>query len=427
LFVIEVLQCTRIIAVMEMELLEEPLIEDLPAVQRTLRIALVTETYPPEVNGVAMSVSRLVQGLHARNHALQLIRPRQGKTQQPRDSERLNEVLTHGWPIPLYPTLRIGVPSKRTLVRHWSLWRPDVVHIATEGPLGWSALQAARHLSVPVTSDFRTNFHAYGQHYRVGWLARPIMSYLRMFHNHAHCTMAPTDALRDKLNEAGFERLVVVGRGVDVELFDPSKRSATLREQWGARDGDLVALCVSRLAPEKNLRLVVAGFEAMRTQCPGAKLVFVGEGPQREALQQLCPEAHFAGQRSGEDLAAHYASADVFLFPSLTETFGNVTTEALASGVPVVAFDCAAAAQLIASGHNGVLVRGEDDAAYIQAVVEATAQPERLRQWRQAARESVRHLDWREVVERFESILMSAIDDNALNAATRAAWRRQVA
>ena len=177
-------------------------VDSLPPLRRSRRIALVTETYPPEVNGVAMSVARIVDGLHRRQHEIQLVRPRQGGSMpQPAasDDERFEEVLTAGWPIPAYPELRMGAPSKRALVRLWSVQRPDVVHIATEGPLGWSALQAALHLKLPVTSDFRTNFHTYGRHYRIGWLARPISAYLRKFHNRAHATMVPTDALRAQL------------------------------------------------------------------------------------------------------------------------------------------------------------------------------------------------------------------------------------
>ena len=171
-------------------------IDNYPAAQRSLRIAFVTETYPPEVNGVAMTMARVVGGLHRRNHDVQLVRPRQDSRDEADRSVRFHEVLMRGLPIPRYPNLRMGAPSKRALVQLWSLRRPDVVHIATEGPLGWSALQAARHLKLPVSTDFRTNFHAYSRHYGIGWLHKPIMAYLRKFHNRAASTMVPTEALR---------------------------------------------------------------------------------------------------------------------------------------------------------------------------------------------------------------------------------------
>jgi glycosyltransferase involved in cell wall biosynthesis len=392
------------------EAIDDLLIEDLPASRRCLRVAVVTETYPPEVNGVAMSMARVVAGLHARDHDVQLIRPRQSQAHAAQAGARFDEVLTAGWPIPLYPSMRLGVPSKRAIVRLWSLRRPDVVHIATEGPLGWSALHAARHLDLPVTTDYRTNFHAYGRHYKVGWLAGPIMGYLRKFHNRAQCTMVPTEALRAELAARGFERLTVVSRGVDTQLFDPRRRSAALRREWGAADDDLVVVCVGRLAPEKNLGVVLAAFEALRDALPGTRLVLVGEGPQRAELQARCPRAIFAGARRGEDLAAHFASADLFLFPSLTETFGNVTTEAMASGLPVVAFDSAAAGQLIRSGHNGMLVAGDKPIDFVRAALLAAGDDVRRSAWGAAARATVQSLDWSDVVARFESVLVRAIE-----------------
>ena len=391
--------------------LDDIVVDSLPAVRRSRRIAVVTETYPPEVNGVAMSLARLVAGLHACGHDLQLIRPRQPVAQPPESHSRFEEFLTRGWQIPRYPDLRMGVPSKRALVQLWSLRRPDVVHVATEGPLGWSALQAALHLKLPVTSDFRTNFHAYGQHYKVGWLAKPIMAYLRKFHNRADCTMVPTEALRAQLSAQGFERITVVSRGVDTRLFDPQRRSEALRQRWGATTPESpVLICVGRLAPEKNLAAVLDAYQAVRDANPEARLVLVGDGPMRAELRARCPDAIFAGQRHGEDLAAHYASADLFLFPSLTETFGNVVVEAMASGLPVVAFDRAAAGQLIRSGRNGVLVDGEDGAAFTRAALALLGDPQRCVAMGAAARESVRGFGWEDVVRRFESVLMQAID-----------------
>jgi glycosyltransferase involved in cell wall biosynthesis len=426
--VIEPLQSARNMAGMLHPLLDELLIDDLPAKLRSRRIAVVTETYPPEVNGVAMSVARVVQGLHERNHQVQLVRPRQHHAHLPQNAERLDEVLTQGWPIPLYPSLRVGAPSKQILVRLWSLQRPDVVHIATEGPLGWSALHAALHLKLPVTSDFRTNFHVYGQHYRIGWLAKPIMGYLQKFHNRAHSTMVPTEALRAELAQRGFERLTVVSRGVDTELFHPCKRNAALRAQWGAGPDDVVLICVGRLAPEKNLPAVITAYEALRQSQPSAKLVLVGDGPQRAKLQARCPQALFAGQRSGDDLAAHYASADLFAFASLTETFGNVTLEALASGLPVVAFDCAAAGQCVRSGINGLLVPGQQEMDFVHATLAAAGRDAATRrQWASAARAAAQDRDWGEIVARFEAVLDQAIDGAACTPAHRAAWRSQLA
>jgi glycosyltransferase involved in cell wall biosynthesis len=284
-----------------------------------------------------------------------------------------------------------------------------VVHIATEGALGWSALQAALHLRLPVCSDFRTNFHAYSSHYGLGWLRKPIKAYLRKFHNLCASTMVPTEALRRELQAEGFRNLMVVTRGVDTQLFHPRRRSATLRESWGVAPDTLVAAYVGRLAQEKNLGVLMAAFEALQQDRPGARLLVVGDGPQRAELQARCPGALFAGQRHGEDLAAHYASADMFLFPSLTETFGNVTTEAMASGLPVVAFDHAAAAQLIRSGHNGMLASVEDATSFVAAARAMASNTGARQRMGRAALTTAEALDWDSVIARFEGVLTQVI------------------
>lgn len=385
------------------------IVDHFPAASRSLRVACVTETYPPEVNGVSLTLARLVEGLQARNHDVQLLRPRQTRAQAAGQGDRFHEVLLRGMPIPRYPSLRMGMPSKRALVKLWTLNRPDVVHIATEGPLGWSALQAALHLKLPVCSDFRTNFHTYTQHYGVGWLRKPILGYLRKFHNRTLCTMVPTDALRRELAAEGFHRLEVVTRGVDTRQFDPARRSAALRGSWGVDEDTLVVACVGRLAREKNLELLLQAFRAIERRVPTARLLLVGSGPMEEELRSASPGAIFAGQRHGEDLAAHYASADLFLFPSLTETFGNVTTEAMASGLPVVAFDYAAAAQLIADGEQGVRVPLGDSRAFVEAAVALAFDPERRHRLAHAARQRALQLDWTAIVRRFETVLTASI------------------
>ena len=388
---------------------------DLPtAPARTLRIACVTETYPPEVNGVAVTIARLVEGLHARGHDLQLVRPRQrSDAGAPAPRERFDEVLVRGVPIPRYAGLRMGLPCRRTLVKLWKTRRPDLVHIATEGPLGRSALQAARALRLPTCSDFRTNFHAYSAHYGIGWLERPIMGYLRRFHNATGCTMVPTAALHRELEAEGFRNVTVVARGVDTKRFDPARRDESLRAQWGVRPDQLVVGYIGRLAPEKNLAVLLRAFDAVRAADPRAKLVFVGDGPMRAELQARCPDAHFAGQRTGDDLAAHYASADLFLFPSVTETFGNVTTEAMSSGLAVVAFDYAAAARFIRSEVDGVLVPFGDADAFVAAAARTASDLARCRTMGAHARVTARALDWEGVVAQFEGVIASVLREAA--------------
>jgi len=387
---------------------------------RPLRIAFVTETYPPEVNGVAMTLAALVRRLQVRHHQIELIRPRQDHEKvdqqlQSTDgsvaldgSPAIREVLVRGMRIPRYTQLRMGLPAKGVLLRAWLTQRPDVVHIATEGPLCWSALQAARALKLPVSTDFRTNFHAYSGHYGMRWLNKIVIAYLRQFHNLADRTTVPTKTLMGELAACGFERLVVIARGIDAERFDPRHRCMALRQRWGLSPDDLAVLYVGRLAPEKNLDLLVQAFEAIARVNPRAHLILVGDGPMRPALQARLPKALFCGQQMGHDLARSYASADLFLFPSKTETFGNVTVEAMASGLPVVAFADGAALELIRPGQNGASVALDDDAGYVSAATQLAVDSDTCRALGAVARETALQLDWETIVDRFEVVIRSA-------------------
>jgi glycosyltransferase involved in cell wall biosynthesis len=235
---------------------------------------------------------------------VQLVRPRQSRSELPANERLFEEILKQGIPIPRYDALKLGLPAKQALVRLWAARRPDIVHVVTEGPLGWSALAAAAKLKLPVATDFHTNFHSYSEHYGIGWLKKPIAAYLRKFHNKAQRTFVPTRNLQSELALLGLRNLQVVARGVDIKLFNPARRSAALRRQWGVGDDGLVVMCVGRMAPEKNLPVVLQTYQAMASVRPDSRLVLVGDGPERARLQREHPDAVFTGMRTGEDLAA---------------------------------------------------------------------------------------------------------------------------
>ena len=390
-----------------------------------MRIALVTETFPPEVNGVARTLWQLVSGLARRGHEVEVLRPDQKKREGELPAEGWTDVLMAGLPIPVYEGLRFGLPTRK-LLKRWREVRPDVVHVCTEGPLGLSALWAARKLGIPVSTTFHTNFHDYGRFYGMGALRRIGVAYLRWFHNRAGCTLVPARDARKALEDDGFERVGILSRGVDTDLFRPDRRDAELRRMWGAGPNDLVVAFVSRLAEEKNPKLAAAAFAEVKRLVPSSRCVAVGDGPARGHMKELAPDLVFCGMRRGPDLAAHYASADLFLFPSLTETFGNVVLEGMASGLATATFDYAAAGMLVEHGvsgfkapivsrngssskgasSNGSSVPATDDEAYLDMVREVACLPVgELREVGRRAAEVAREQTWDRIVGDFEGAL----------------------
>lgn len=364
-----------------------------------MRFAIVTETYPPEVNGVALTVHGLETGLRQRGHAVSLVRPRQATDAFAAD----DTVLVRGASLPRYPGLKFGLPATRRLLAQWKEAPPDAIYVATEGPLGWSAVRAARRLGIPVATGFHTRFDEYMRDYGARFLEHTALRWMRRFHNGAHATLVPTRELADFLQTQGFHHVVRLARAVDAQHFSPARRDDILRAQWGLQPDDLAVIYVGRIAAEKNLELSIRAFQAIRQQHPAAKFVWVGDGPIRERLAQEHPDFIFCGVQRGEALARHFASGDLFLFSSHSETFGNVTLEAMASGVPTVAFNYGAAREHLVDGVHGAAV--DDDAAFTAAALHLASQPALRRTMGAAAATAMRALRPEQVAADFDALL----------------------
>lgn len=377
-----------------------------------MHLALVTETYAPEINGVAMTLGRLVDGLAARGHQVTIIRPRQ-RHESPRFSvtHRLasRQIRLPGVPVPGYPQIRFGLPARFRLQELWRRTPPDLVHVATEGPLGASAITAARNLGVPVTSSFHTNFDQYTRNYRLGWLAGLVAAWLRRVHNRTARTFVPTRELARRLEQAGYQNVRLLSRGVDIDLFSPQRRDPALRQAWGARPNDPVVIHVGRIAAEKNYQLLFRAFDRLRQDTPNARLVLVGDGPMLARYQSQRPDAVFTGFYTGINLARHFASGDIYLHPSVTETFGNVITEAMASGLAVAAFDLAAAHEFIRHGANGLIAAPGDEPSFLHQAAALGQDPELRARLSRAARATAEGLGWSQVIEGFERDLQEVI------------------
>lgn len=358
-----------------------------------MRIEIITDTFAPDVNGVAMTLGRLTEGMRQRGHRVHVLHT--GTT------AGAGESCAAAVPLPGYKEVRVGLPKPFELRSRWIRRRPDAIYVATESPLGKSALKAANALGIPVATGFHTNFHQYMRQYGMGGLQPVAMAYLKNFHQRAHCTLTPSRSVMEKLAGEGLENVHLLGRGVDTGLFSPAKRCENLRAEWGARPGSPVAIMVGRVAPEKNFKLAMTTFARMRQVFPDLACVVVGDGPLREALSARHPWVRFTGVKTGEDLARHYASADVLVFPSETETFGNVLLEGMASGLATVSFDYAAAALHVHAGVNGFKAAMGDDDGFIRNALDALRLPAD-HGLRKAAREMAEALGWEAVIGEFE-------------------------
>ncbi|HEY5971579.1 MAG TPA: glycosyltransferase family 1 protein [Pseudoxanthomonas sp.] len=364
-----------------------------------MRYAIVTETYPPEVNGVALTVHGLECGLRARGHEVSVVRPRQDSDALASDAT----LLVRGAALPRYPGLKFGLPATGTLLKQWTDSTPDAIYVATEGPLGWSALRAARKLGIPVATGFHTRFDQYMRDYGVAFLQQTALRWMRRFHNGGQATLVPTQELADFLQAQGFKQVVRLARAVDTRQFSPGKRDPALRESWGLAGDELAVIYLGRIAAEKNLELAVCAFRELQRNRPDARFVWVGDGPAREELARENPDFMFCGVQRGAEVARHFASGDLFLFPSHSETFGNTTLEAMASGVATVAFDYGAAREHLQSGVHGAAV--DNDADFIAAAVKLASDDELRRAMGRSAHQSMQLLHPDQVAADFDALL----------------------
>ncbi len=322
-----------------------------------MRIALFTDTCFPTVNGVARALGLLIEHANARGHAVLLVSPDLSAEPHPGAAVHLT---IPGVQLPFYRELKAARPwLGGAIQRALSDFSPDVVHVATEAMVGAAGRRWALSNDVPLVTSYCTNFPDYLSGYGMGFGEQLCWGYLRRFHAAAAVTLCPSRAtLRDLASRGFHSRMGLWSRGVDSDLFDPTRRDEELRREM-APGADVVLLYVGRIAPEKKIDLLIEALPRIRastTQRVG--LVLVGGGPARDGLMAAGhPDVHFTGYRRGTDLAAHYASADAFVFPSDTETFGQVVSEALSSGLPVVAPDRGGVTDLVIPDETGFLFR----------------------------------------------------------------------
>lgn len=320
---------------------------------RGKRIVIFTETFLPRVDGIVNTLRWILNGVVAAGWEPMVVAPA-GNTQEFPGAIVIG---SPSIPFPLYPEVRLGYPSPG-IVRQLDAFEPDLVHLAGPVTNGLGGLRYAHTRGLPVVSTYHTALPEYGRLYGLEWIVEPAWKALSAIHNGCAVTLCPSRATLHELRNRGFERLELWSRGVDASLFTPRRRSSAWRARLGIQDREVVVLCVSRLAREKKIDRLALALRMVE----GVRLVLVGDGPERDRLQQLCSGlgVTFTGALHGAELATAYASSDVFGFPSDTETFGNVALEAMASGLPVVATTVGGQVDIVRHEQTGLLFEPEN-------------------------------------------------------------------
>jgi glycosyltransferase involved in cell wall biosynthesis len=382
-----------------------------------VRLALVSDTYLPQLNGVTRTLDRLVQELRARGGAVEVFTTTDPAARPDDGVERLASVPFWG-----YPQLRLAAPETRRLASALARWGATLVHAATPFGVGLSGRAAARRCALPLVTSYHTHFTAYAHHYRLGILSEPGWRYLRWFHNAGRRTFCPTAAVARELEGHGFTNTAVWGRGVDSTVFSPAWRSLALRGELGLREAELVLLYVGRVAREKGLDDLIEAMHLLRAlpDAPPCRLLIVGDGPDLERCRARAGETvTFLGRRTGRELSRLYASADLFVFPSTTDTFGNVTLEAMASGLPVIAADSPVNRELVVPG-SGSWYRGGDASALASHVARWGRDPALRQAAARRGREAAGARSWERVFDALFAEYKGAVRRGREDGRTRA-------
>jgi glycosyltransferase involved in cell wall biosynthesis len=313
-----------------------------------MRIALMSETFLPDVNGVTRTICHILDHLQAEGHRALLFAP----WGAPGDYAGFEVVPLTGVPLPMYPDVKF-TPPQFGITAHLQRFKPDLLHLVGPIAFGTVAPTIAHNLRLPIISSYHTDFGAYTAYYGLGVFKNLVNFHMRWIHNRTRITLCPSTATLRYLRSHGFRRLKVWGRGVDIERFQPAHHNPAWRESVGAQPGEMLLLYVGRLAREKRVDLLADALRGLQ----GVRLVLVGGGPARAELEQRMHglPVHFTGFLQGHALATAYASADAFVFPSHTDTFGQVVQEAMASGLPVVGARSGGTLDLVREGVTGLL------------------------------------------------------------------------
>jgi len=380
-----------------------------------LRIALFSEVYWPMVSGVGVTLLRLTEALQARGHQ---VRVYSATYPLPPEGDRPEVHRSPSVPFFLYPDVQWAFPRLRDVVEDLSRFRPDVVHVATEFSLGIAGVKAARQLSVPIVASAHTDYDQYAVRYGVTWALRAGWHYLRWFYGQAHRVLCPSRIYEEHLHSRGVTHTGVWSRGVDPGEFHPRFRSEAYRARFGVGANDLLVTYIGRIAREKNLELLLRAWETLVGSRGGAQLVLVGRGPLEDEIRRReLPGVHVTGLMKGRELAEAYASADIFTFPSPTETFGNSLLEAMGSGLPSLVAAAGGVLEFAEHGRNAWLVAPNSTEAITDGLGRLLADAALRRRLAEGALQTAGERRWDVVYDRLVADYRAAASSRVIRAA----------
>lgn len=363
-----------------------------------MRIAIFSEVYWPMVSGVSLVLQRLAGALEQRGHAVRVYAPDYPLPDGTSDPRNIHRVPSRR--LFLYPEVRWGFPSWPVISSDFAAFRPDLVHVATEFAMGTVGIRLARESGIPVVASAHTDYERYSSRYRLDWLMPSGWHYLRWFYGNAARVLCPSRQYQRHLNLRGIRHTGIWSRGVDAELFDPARRSAAVRAELGVDMNETMVLYVGRLAAEKGLHLLLEAWRQLEGWRGKARLVLVGSGPLEETIRNdMPPSVMLPGTRTGSELAAIYASADIFAFPSSTETFGNVLLEAMASGLPSLAVGAGGVLDFAEHDVNAWLAEPDSVESLAEGLAMLLADPPMRERLSLAARATALARDWESIFD----------------------------
>ncbi|MBA3316542.1 MAG: glycosyltransferase family 1 protein [Gemmatimonadales bacterium] len=381
-----------------------------------VRIALFSEVYWPMVSGVGVTLLRLTEALQARGHQLRVYSGTYALP--PGQPDRAEVHRSPSVSLFLYPDVQWAFPRMREVVDDLARFRPDVVHVATEFSLGIAGLKAARQLGLPLVASAHTDYDQYAARYGVPWALRAGWHYLRWFYGQAHKVLCPSRIYEQHLHSRGVLHTGVWSRGVDPEWFHPRFRSTDYRARFGVGPGDLLVTYIGRIAREKNLELLLRAWETLSPVRGTAQLVLVGRGPLEDEIRRReIAGVHVTGLLHGHELSAAYASADVFTFPSPTETFGNSLLEAMGSGLPSLVAASGGVLEFSEHGHNAWLVAPDSAEAIEEGLERLLTDPTLRRRLADGGLQTARDRDWAQVYDRLLADYRAAVEGKGLTQA----------